>query len=234
MEQNRMKVISLFCISFIVLAVSLSGFGQTASLNEDYLTWSAEQAESIAKQSRNNGKVGNSFFDLRGLHQDKAINYKLRATLMSPEMIRASARFEQLRNRLTDAETRKLVSDAEAAGDLIVMVELDPNEGSGVIPLEWRAFLQPKDSRVGAEGAITGTKSPEFRKMKALAGVARRDYNYDVFWVSFSLVGETRNPLIAKDVSEIELIVGIYGKEGKVSWRLPESVRAKMGTLSHK
>ncbi len=28
------------------------------------------------------------------------------------------------------------------------MIEIDPNEGSGVIPLDWRALLQPKDVEV--------------------------------------------------------------------------------------
>jgi hypothetical protein len=234
-----MKFNSLLRIFFFTFAITFSCFGQSAtdqgaSEPADYLSWSASKAESIGKQARSNGKVGNSLFDLRGIHQDKAINYKLRATLMSPEVIRATARFEQLRNRLTDAETRKLVSEAEAAGDLVVMIELDPNEGSGVIPLDWRAFLQPKDLREGAEGAITGTKSPEFRKIKALTGVVSRDYSYDVFWISFPLVDENLKPTIAAGVSEIELVVGIYGKEGRVSWHLPESVRAKTAAASKK
>ncbi len=198
---------------------------------EDYLSWSASKAESIGKYMRDSSKAG-SAFDFRVIHTDHAINYKLRATLMTPEVIRATARLEQLRNRLSDDDTRKLVSEAEKAGDLVVLVEIDPREGSGVIPLDWRVFLQPKGFQPGAEGAVAGIKSPQFRQIKALAGVSRRDYDYDVFWVSFPLVDANKKPLFAENLLELDLFVGIYSKEGKVSWRFPESVKQKMKELS--
>jgi hypothetical protein len=151
---------------------------------------------------------------------------------LTPEVIRATARLEQIRNRLSDEETRKLVAEADAAGDLVVMVEIDPREGSGVIPLDWRVFLQPKGFKPGAAGAVAGKKSPAFRKIKALAGVSRRDYDYDVFWVAFPLVDENKRPLFADNLSEFDLFVGIYNKEGKVSWRIPDSVKQKIKGLS--
>lgn len=230
-----MKLISPALFSFFIFIFSTVNFAQnqpTAVNSESYLSWSSSQAESTVNNSRISRKAGNSLFDLRGIHQNKAINYKVRATLMSPEVIRATARYEQLRNRLTDDETRKLVSEADSAGDLVVMIEIDPNEGSGVIPVDWRVFLQPKNLRSGDDGAVPGTKSPEFRKFKAFSGVARRDYDYDVFWVTFPLVDENKKLTISSDVPEIELVVGIYGKEAKLSWRMPESVRAKMLSLS--
>lgn len=202
-----------------------------STAQEEYLTWTAAQAENIGKSMRSSGKAGSSF-DFRVINTDRAINYKLRATLLTPEVIRAAARLEQIRNRLSDAETRKLVAEGDAAGQLVVMIEIDPREGSGVIPLDWRVFLQPKGFKPGEEGAVTGIKSPEFRKLKALSGVSRRDYNYDVFWVAFPLVDENKKPLFAENVAEFDLFVGIYSKEGKVSWRIPESIRQKIKALS--
>jgi hypothetical protein len=238
----------LLCTLYVFCAFLAFCFGNTVSAqtntlqnsnpnfaatnNEDYLTWTASQAENIGKSMRANGKAG-SAFDFRVIHTDHAINYKLRATLLTPEVIRATARLEQIRNRLSDEETRKLVSEAEAAGDLVVMVEIDPREGSGVVPLDWRVFLQPKGFKPGESGAVAGIKSQEFRKLKALAGVARRDYDYDVFWVSFPLVDESKKPLFADNLSELDLFVGIYNKEGRVSWRIPESVKQKMKMLSN-
>jgi hypothetical protein len=214
----------LFCgviLSMSVIAQSL------ASDKEDYLSWTANQAENIGKAMRVSGKTGGSF-DFRGINTDRAINYKLRATLLTSEVIRATARLEQLRSRLTEEQTRKLVVEAEAAGDIIVMVEIDPNEGSGVIPLDWRVLLQPKGLKPGSSGAITGVKSPHLQNVKALSGVSRRDYNYDVFWVAFSLVDENNTVLIAENLTHLELLVGIYNKEGRVSWQIPESVRTKI------
>ena len=199
-----------------------------------YLSWTADQAERIGKSARTNGKVG-SAFDFRIINTNHAINYKLRATLLTPEVIRAAARLEQLRNRLTREQTKLMVEETESSGDLIVMVEIDPREGSGVIPLDWRVFLQSKDYREGKTGswAITGVKRPDLRKLKALAGVFKRDYNYDAFWVTFSLVDEKRSPLIPADTAEFELFVGIHAKEGRVGWRIPESIKQKTKSLSN-
>lgn len=226
-----MKILYTFSVVWLFLVFCFANTVNAQTGAEDYLTWTAAQAENIGKSARANGKAGGAF-DFRVIHTDHAINYKLRATLLSPEVIRATARLEQIRNRLSDDETRKLVSEADAAGDLVVMVEIDPREGSGVIPLDWRVFLQPKGFKPGAEGAVAGVKSPEFRKIKALGGVARRDYDYDVFWVAFPLVSENKKSLFADNLSEFDLFVGIYNKEGRVSWRIPESVKQKMKKLS--
>ena len=183
---------------------------------------------------RSNGKAGNSL-DFRVIHTDHAINYKLRATLLTPEVIRAAARLEQLRNHLTNEQTKQLVEEAESSADLVVLVEIDPREGSGVIPLDWRVFLQPKGFKEGSgEVAITGVKSPHLRKVKALAGVSRRDYDYDAFWVSFPLIDKDKTSLLPSNIAEIELLVGIYNKEGRVTWRIPESLSQRIKSLSSK
>src|SRR6185503_20885755 len=97
-------------------AVSLLASGLAQSLppeKEAYLSWTDEQALRIGKSMRATGKAGSSF-DFRVTHTDHAVNYKLRATWLTPEVIRAAARHEQLLNRLTDDQTRALVKEAEA------------------------------------------------------------------------------------------------------------------------
>jgi hypothetical protein len=217
---------------FCVVGVLLSGAAQSPLPGKEaYLSWTSEQAQKIGAATRANGKVG-GFWDLRVIHTDHAINYKLRATWLTPDVIRAAARLEQLRSRLTDDQTRALVAEAEAAGDVVIMVEIDPREGSGVIPTDWRVFLQPKGLQPESAGAIPGIKSPQLRGVKGLAGVMRRDYDYDVFWVVFPLF-ESKVNFLPPGTSEIELLVGIYEREGRVSWQIPESLRGKIKGPSH-
>ena len=221
-------------IIFLAILTPISIAAQsTVSDSENYLSWTASQAENIGKSTRENGKAGGSF-DFRIISTNKAINYSMRATLMTPEVIRAAARIAQLKERLSDDQTREIVKNAEEAGDLVVMIEINPNEGSGVIPLDWRVFLQPKGLPPGSVGAIPGIKSPHLRKVPALSGLYGRNYEYDVFWVAFPLVDEKKNPLLPKDVAELQLIVGIYGSEARISWKMRESIRERIRALSTK
>lgn len=223
---------TLVLLSWLLFGTSVSIAAQLSVPNPDsFLTWSAQQADKIGKSTRENGKAGGSF-DTRIISTNRAINYGLRATLMTPEVIRATARIAQLRERLTDDQTRKIVSDAEDAGDLVVMVEINPNEGSGVIPLDWRVFLQPKGLPPGSSGAIPGLKSPFLRNMPGLSGLYGRNYEYDVFWIVFPLVNEKKEPLFSPDIAELQLIVGIYSSEGRISWKMPDSIRQKIKELS--
>ncbi len=231
-----MKIyLTLVCLLiFFVLSIPIHIAGQVSATSSDnYLSWTSSQAESIGKSTRENGKAG-GLFDTRIISTNKAINYSMRATLMTPEVIRAAARVAQLRDRLNDEQTRKIVKDAEGAGDLIIMIEINPNEGSGVIPLDWRVFLQPKGLPPGSSGAITGIKSPQLRKVPALSGLYGRNYEYDVFWVVFPLVDNKKLPLLPTDVAEIQLIVGIYGSEARISWKMRDSIREKIRTLTTK
>ena len=186
-----------------------------------YLSWSDKQAEAVGRQMYQRGRVG-GVFDMRMLKTDRSYNYKLAATWLTPDAIRATARLAQLSGRLSDAETRTLVKTAEAAGDTVIMVEIDPREGSGVIPNDWQAFLQPKGR---PEAAVRGTVKPELRDVKALAGVLRRNYDYDRFWVAFPLTRSTGAPLFAASDPDAELVVRIYDKEGRVDWPIPASIR---------
>ncbi len=228
MKINSTSVIALL---FIFACGAFVAAAQTTANNEEYLSWTAAQAENIGKATREKGKAGSSF-DTRIISTNKAINYSLRATLLTPEVIRATARVIQLRDRLTDDQTRRLVEDAENAGDLVIMIEINPNEGSGVVPLDWRAFLQPKGLKPGEAGAITGVKAPHLRKVPVMNGLHGRNYDYDVFWVAFPLVDKDKKALISPDIAEIQLIVGIYNSEGRISWRMPDSIKEKIKSMS--
>lgn len=86
----------------------------------------------------------------------------------TPDMIRATARLMQLQNRLPEDDTRALVAEGEAAGQTVGLVEIDPREGSGVIPNDWQAFLQPKRQPSVDGRAKIGVNSPSLRDAKAL------------------------------------------------------------------
>lgn len=192
-----------------------------------FLSWGEKQAVAIARATRESGRVG-GFFDTRITGTNRSYNYKLRATWLTPDVIRASARLAQLELGLTDEETLALVSEAEALGDTVILVEIDPREGSGVIPREWVAVLRPRsddDERSGEEApSARGRLRSDGRRMKALAGGYERDYAYDVFWLSFPLVDTAGEPLFPTAVDEAELVVRIAGKEGRVSWKIPSSL----------
>jgi hypothetical protein len=207
--------------------VNLSS-GPFASAQEDeYLSWTAKQAERIGKSMRASGRVG-SLFGFRGLSTERAANYKLRATWLSPEVIRATARLEQLKRRLSEEQVRALVAEADQPEFTVILIELDPNEGSGVIPLDWGAFLQPEGLAAGQSGAAIGISSPKLREFIALSGVAERNYDYDRFWVVFPLISDEGRPLLPDSIQEAELVVRIRNMEGKVRWRVPESIRKRI------
>jgi hypothetical protein len=184
--------------------------------DEAYLAWSPQRAQLVGEQAYKRGRVG-GLWDGRLLKTERAYNYKLAATVLAPAVIRASARMLQIRSRLSEQEARELVVEAERNGGTTVMVEIDPREGSGVIPLDWEAFLQPQGQPAAA---VRGVNTPHLRNVKALTGVLRRNYDYDRFWVVFP-----NGPDVAyakRDVQHIELIVRIHEEEGRVAW--PASV----------
>ncbi len=217
------------CASAVLAALAL---GPTASQQDvrpaeppdGYLTWTAAKAEAVGRSTRVVGRVG-GIFDLRVTNTDRSTNYKLRATWMTGPVIRAAARLAQLAERLTNAQTEALVREAEAAGDTTIMVEIDPNEGSGVIPLDWLALLGPRTSDRDTPELAKGRNTPALRDVRALSGVFRRDYNYEAFWIVFPLRTESGRPLFPEGVAEAELVVRIYNKEGRVRWPVPASAR---------
>ena len=210
-----MKILAI--ASVVVLALAQAS-------DDAWLQWDAARAQAIGKAAYVQGRVG-GIFDTRLLKTDRSYNYKLAATWLNGDVIRAGARILQLTGRLSDDDTRQLVTDASAVGDTVVMVEIDPREGSGVIPNDWSAFLQPATPKDQPARAVRGTSRPELREVKALAGVMRRNYDYDRFWVVFSLRHADGKPLFGPGDAEAELVVRIADREGRVKWPIPASLR---------
>jgi hypothetical protein len=202
---------------------------QTTTTQESYLSWNADRAEKEAKAMRVEGRVAGQG-GIRIRSTDRSSSYKIRATWLTPDVIRGTARLLQIRERLATSDATALVSEAEAAGHTVIRVEIDPVEGSGVIPLDWGAFIQPKGVKEGEPGSVVGTNTPKLKGLKALSGIQQRDYAYDVFWVTFPLVDSGRR-VLPETAREMELVVSIHGKEGKVSWPIPESIRQRTQAL---
>ena len=202
--------------------------------DEAFLRWPADRAHAIGHSMRTTGRVG-GVFDLRVQNRNRSYNYKLRATWLTPDVIRAAARLEQLRSRLTDEETRQLVSSAEAAADTIVLVEIDPREGSGVIPTDWVALLQPRtmpDDDDDDDDAVRGVEVPRLRDMPALRGTVKRDYAYDQFWVTFPLTARDGTALFSDAHQQAEIVVRIHEKEGRATWTIPASIRERQRRIT--
>jgi hypothetical protein len=202
--------------------------------DDDFLTWNQERLASVVEGAFNDGKVGSrtllfwTGWDTRLLKTERAQNYKLRATWFTPDVVRASARFAQMKSRLSADETRKLVQEADAVGDTVVVVDIDPNEGSGVVPMDWEAFLRPKDAPNESGRFVRGVITEDLRKVRALQPIAQRNYDYDRYWVVFPLKTESGAPLFGPGDTTAELLVRIYNREGAVNWPIHGDIRARL------
>jgi len=78
---------------------------------------------------------------------------------------------------------------------------------------------------------INATINEKLQGVRALAGVFKRDYAYDVFWAVFRLKTETGAPFFGLDVREVALVVSIQGREGVVSWPIPDSIRKRLTAM---
>lgn len=172
------------------------------------------------------GRVG-GWFDTRLLKTERSYNYKLAATWLTPDVVRATARLQQLQRRLSAPAAQQLVDQADAARQTVVIVEIDPREGSGVIPKDWLALMQ-----YGAAEPVTGTGTPALREVPALGGVLRRNYDYDRFWVTFPLVDADGTALLPPGASRATLVVRSHDKEGRVEWAVPQSIRERVSQLT--
>ena len=218
----------------VVLGICGSLFPSAGAQQSDgYLSWNEQRVEAIGRSMRADGRVG-GFFDTRILSTNRSYNYELRATWLTPEVIRASARLAQLSGFLSDDETKALVEEAESAGDTVVLVEIDPREGSGVIPSDWVTILQPKHPKGQIEGAVRRASLSRLRRVKALQGVLPRDYDYDLFWMVFPLVRPDGTRVFAESDREAELVVRINDKAGRVDWTIPRSIRDRASALANK
>jgi hypothetical protein len=226
---KQIKMYALWSALFLpILCCSFGSSSIAATQKEDFLSWDLNRCKEMIKLNWGKGKVKAG----QGLiHTERARDYKLRATWLTPEVIRASARILQLGNRLTDDATRALVAEAEAIGDTIVIVDIDPREGSGVIPNDWQAFLQAKSGNTVQVNAAVGVSANKLRDIKVVASAVARDYDYDRFYVIFPLKDENGEPIFSEATKEAELVVRIYHKEGKVSWTMPDSIYKRMQML---
>lgn len=213
------------CTLILLLSVSSTSIAQQ-SHKEDYLSWSSEQAFNIGTKWRVAGRVG--WGPRLDLFSSDACFYDVRATLMTPEAIRAAARLDQLRRHFTDAETHELITEAEKVAGLVAVIEINPREGSGIVPLNWWATLQPKGANEDSPLAIAGINNPELRQFRALTTVAPRNYDYDVFWVVFPLRDRQGKLIWETPPDRIEIVIRIRDKQGRMSWRVNDSLRRRL------
>ena len=74
---------------------------------------------------------------------------------------------------------------------------------------------------------------PRLRAVNGMAGVFERDYDFDVFGIVAPLVNQDGTLIIPDSVTEVELVVRIHNKEGRVKWLVPESIRNRIRKLTH-
>ncbi len=191
---------------------------------DEFLQWDFNQAKSIALAERVSGKVGKSL-DFRINSTDRSYNFKLRATWLTPKTIQALARLSQIAQALSNAETREMIAAGMSSGDIIIQVEIDPREGSGIIPSDWVALLGPRRADSASPRVVRGLNSPKLRELPSLAAVPPRDYSWELFWLVFTSKAEDGQPLFSPSDSEAELAVRIQGKVGKVMLPIPKPLR---------
>lgn len=218
------RLASIFILTSTLVIGLRAGQSIQGPASDEFLGWNADRAQVIGRSMYEQGRVG-GFFDTRILSTDRSYNYKLAATWLTPDVIRATARLRQIQSRLSVDATRQLVADATRSGETVILVEIDPREGSGVVPLTWEAFLQPSGASAEDNRVVPGRVAQELRDVPALAGTMRRNYDYDRFWVVFPLNTPDGATLLSNAVKEVELVVRIHDKEGRVRWTVPDSLR---------
>lgn len=196
----------------LLLAVCLAGWesagSQVGLMNE-------KEARQIIKSMRVNGQVGGSW-DLRVTSTDRSYNYKLRATWLTPQVLQAAGRLLEITKDMPRAEVQRILQEVDLAGAYYVLVELDPREGSGVIPKDWLARFGPKGME---ERQVAGQVTPYQGSWKTLLSVFPRDYSYDTFVVKFPTTVREDVKVLDTSDAEAELLVRIYNKTGRVKWR---------------
>jgi hypothetical protein len=193
---------------------------------DGYLTWPRDRAETVAKSTRSQDSAGQTWWDTRGTRTERSVRYKVVATWMTPDVIQGTARLFQLREGLSNDATKTLVSQVDLRDRTVVMIEIDPHEGSGVIPLDWQAYLLPYTNGKGIDGAVSGVAKPGLRDVRVLAGTERRNYAYDRFWMVFPLKNHDGRPVFGPNATHAEVVVRIYDKEARVKWPIPASIRS--------
>jgi len=209
-------------IAFMTWALlGVAGQAPESAVNRSFLSLSEKQARQTINGMRVNGQVGGSW-DLRVTSTDRSYNYKLRATWLTPAAVEAAARLLQLTKGLGEDQALALVKEVRAVPAYFLLVELDPREGSGVIPKDWIARFGPR----GAENRqVVGQVVPEEGAWRKLVGAFPRDYSYDIFLLKFPAQVEGGRLLFEPADTEAELVVRIYNKSGRVRWQTPADTR---------
>jgi hypothetical protein len=178
---------------------------------------SEKQANQMMLSMRVNGQVGGSL-DFRVRSTDRSYNYKLRATWITPDVALAAARVLMLAKGFSQAQAQEVIEAASAPDSWLVLVELDPREGSGVIPRDWTARFGLRDSEsrqaLGQEVVAQGI-------WRSFLSAFPRDYSYDVFLMRFPRNDPGGAGLLQPGDAEAELLVRIYSKGGRVRWKIP-------------
>jgi hypothetical protein len=193
----------------------------TCAVAQPKTDWNAipeKQARETMLAMRTKGQVGGSW-DLRVTGTDRSYNYKLRATWITPEVATAAARVLMLTKGISGEQAEEVAGAVATADAWFVFVELDPREGSGVIPREWisRFGLRENESRQAVGQAL-----PAEGVWKSLMSAFPRDYSYDTFLLKFPKSAPGGVSLL--EPGEAELRVRIYNKQGRALWKVPASL----------
>jgi hypothetical protein len=172
-----------------------------------------KEARRTLTSTRVQGQVGGSL-DLRVRGTDRSYNYKLRATWITPEVAEAAGRLLMTDRGLAEAQAREVIRAVAAAGWLI-LVEIDPREGSGVIPNDWLSRF----GQAGSDRKVVGRVLAPEGAWKSLLSAFPRDYAWDLFLVEFPRQLEDGAPVFAQPGPDAELIVRIRDKQGRVRWK---------------
>jgi hypothetical protein len=173
-------------------------------------------ARQMLSSMRAAGTVGGA--DFRVTATDHSYNYKLRATWITPEVAGAAGRLLTIVRGLDEKPASAAAAVAAKPESWFVLVELDPREGSGVIPNEWVARFGPKGE---PEHQIVGHPIAIEGDWKTLLGAFPRDYAYDIFVVEFPRKHSDGSAVLPPGTGEAELSVRIYNKQGRAHWQIP-------------
>jgi hypothetical protein len=205
----------LIALSLVLVLPALAEFNDAL-----YKSVSEKQARNLINSARVNGRVGGAF-DLRVTSTDRSFNYKLRATWITQDVASALARVLVAAKGVPEEKALSVLRALDDDDWYYFFVELDPREGSGVIPKDWVArFGSPAEPG----RAVVGEILPETEIWNLIASAFPRDYAYDVFLVRVAKKTGDRRTLENTD-SKAELTVGIYNKVGHVHWSVPEDRR---------
>ncbi len=224
MRVLRFILLVACCVPVTHAALTWNAAGQSAAPPEAYLSWSEKQAEAVITAMMIKGRIVGTRQGV--LNTEAPQKYDVRALWMTPEVIRASTRLIQLAERLSEQEARALVMEAEAVGALVALIEVDPDEGSGVIPINWDAFLQARGAPPLA--AVRGVENRRLQELRVLHNVLPRNYKYDRFWMVFPTHTKAGSPVFSQADREAELTVRIRGRETTLRWAIPDSIRQRL------